>query len=167
MFPGAVFVHIVRDGRAVVRSMSSFEDALEPETRAAVVDELPDWVGDFRSACTTWAEWVSTAASFADSHPERVVTVRNEDLAADPEAGFARVLGFLGVSQEREPALAFGRGRINSSFGRAAGDEDRAKPSWPAHLRDEFVKLAGTVLVSQGYATGADLEKWRTTADQT
>lgn len=160
MFPGASFIHILRDGRAVVRSMGRFEDVFDDAQRAAMTDELPGWTDDFQLACETWSDWVNAAFSFSCSHPERCLTVRNEELRAAPIAGFERIARFLGVADHPGPAQFFGRTRINSSF-----KKDPLRPAddwsgWPGHLRRVFSAHAGETLVRAGYLDGDALQQW-------
>jgi hypothetical protein len=77
MFPGAQFLHILRDGRNVVNSMINFHNSLENETRAATVQGgwYPPWACDFEEACKTWKESVETATDFCKRHPARSLTV--------------------------------------------------------------------------------------------
>jgi hypothetical protein len=161
MFPGAQFLHIVRDGRAVVRSMGRFEEVFEDEQLAAMTDELPAWVGDFRLACSTWADWVETAYRFAAVHPDRCLTVANEELSADPQAGFAGIQEFLGVVPDDGPAAAFQGPRINSSFRRSGSrPADDTADDWDPMLRRVFAEVAGLTLVRAGYASSEELERW-------
>ena len=73
MFPGARFLHVLRDGRRVVHSMINFHRALsDPETveRMKSAGRLPPWATDFRDACRIWARFSNTAAQFCRRHPE-------------------------------------------------------------------------------------------------
>ncbi|HKC23927.1 MAG TPA: sulfotransferase, partial [Thermoanaerobaculia bacterium] len=97
MFPRARFVHVVRDGRAVVRSML-----------ASGLDE--DWARDLRSACETWVHYVRAGLAFQTAHRDRVLEVRSERLAAEPEAELASILEFLHVDPHPGP-LRFLRSR--------------------------------------------------------
>ena len=84
LFPRASFVHIVRDGRAVVNSMiqSGFD---------------AKWASDFNLACETWTHFVRTGSRFERQCRERVLRVRHEQLVADPEGELRRVFDFLGA----------------------------------------------------------------------
>jgi Sulfotransferase family len=161
MFPTASFLHIVRDGRSVVRSMGGFRAMFGAAKRAVLTDEVPEWANDFQLACTTWADWVDTALRFTTQHPERCLTFSNEELAARPQAGFSRIFEFLALPSSPEPALAFEGPRVNSSFRRA-----RSRPpegdwnDWPLERRRVFVELAGDTLVRAGYSNPTDLAAW-------
>ena len=95
MFPGSFFIHILRDGRNVVHSM------INVLTARFVGHELPDvvknspkpaWMTDFRDACRTWRRFVTVAMELQAAFPRRCLTVRNEQLLADPVQGFREIL---------------------------------------------------------------------------
>src|SRR5262249_19847525 len=88
MFPGARFIHIIRDGRDVALSL------------------LQQWWGpnDLMSALRHWAETVQCARKMLQMLPEeRYVEVRFEDLVADPAREVLKITNLLGV--EFEPAM--------------------------------------------------------------
>ena len=133
MFPGATFLNLVRDGRSVVRSMGRFRDNLEAKKGPVPDAEMPPWTDDFRSACETWTRYVVAGAMFAAANPDRCLEIRNEDLAADPVAGFARIQEFLGVTLDER------RRRSSTSGGSTrASARVRRMPAWtewPPELR--------------------------------
>jgi Sulfotransferase family len=162
MFPGAAFVHIVRDGRHVVRSMINFERKFSPDIiKRAQRNEIPRWSKDFRRGCETWVQWVEAALDFAAAHPTRCLTVRNEDLSADPQGGFATIAGFLGLEPHPGPANFFGKKRINSSWVKEPvrpSDDDWSE--WTRSQRREFVAIAGETMGRAGYGAGEALTEW-------
>ena len=162
MFPGASFVHIVRDGRHVVRSMINFERKFEPETLAAArPNEIPTWSHDFAEACSTWAHWVDTALNFGDSHPDRCLTVSNEGLSAEPDKGFLAIHDFLDLDPHPGSARFFSRQRINSSWKRdPTRPEDDDWEGWDRTRRLEFVDLAGATMIRAGLDTADALGNW-------
>lgn len=118
VFPGARFLHILRDSRRVVHSMVHFKDTLPP----VMVDsfeassQLPEWAVDFRSACRTWCAYVDSATQFTSTHSARCFTIVNEELSADPHEGFGRIFRFLNVGDEDRPSNFFRSSRLNSSL---------------------------------------------------
>jgi hypothetical protein len=161
MFPTASFLNLVRDGRFVVRSMGGFREMVERQHVEPIpADELPQWTGDFRFACETWAEYVETGRRFEAAHPERCLTIRNEDLAAEPDAGFARIHDFLGAGADDGPARFFAGARVNSSFPRSAKSCDSPTADWHSERRQAFAEIAGAALVQAGYASPAELNGW-------
>lgn len=78
LFPDARFIHIIRDGRAVVTSLMR-----------------KGWES-FDSAHTMWPAYVRSASDFGRHLPaERFLEIRHEDLVADDLGGAAAVFEFL------------------------------------------------------------------------
>jgi GT2 family glycosyltransferase len=166
MFPGARFLHILRDGRRVVHSMVNFHRVFaDPETaeRMKSAGRLPLWTRDFRDACRAWARFVRIASDFCQRHPDRAFTVTNERLITDPDEAMREVLEFLGVRQEPAPARFLRTNRINSSFAASGKSVD-----WPPELTDPwrewdpeqrlaFFEEAGETMAACGLATEAEL----------
>jgi sulfotransferase family protein len=113
LFPGALFLHMLRDGRQVVHSMLHFS-ALRSRTHLQGLTE--PWMHDFRAACRTWREYVDAAFAFQATHPGRCLTIEHADVVEDPATGFARILAFLGASPHGGPAEHFRTCLLNSSF---------------------------------------------------
>jgi LPS sulfotransferase NodH len=114
MFPGAYFIHILRDGRRVVNSMINFHNAPGREKQRQQLGQLRQW--DFRNACHTWSQYVDTALDFTARNPTRCLTVNNEELVAHPAEGFRTIFDFIGAPHEDAPAEYFATHQINSSF---------------------------------------------------
>src|SRR5260370_10548420 len=133
MFPGALFLHILRDGRKVVHSMNNFCGLLSEELRAEFIKtaRLPAWATNFRLACQTWRRFVDVSMDFCARHPDRCLTIRNEDLVADTEKRFGDIFRFLGVASEEGPAAHFRSHRINTSFPHLDPDKPPALQSRP------------------------------------
>jgi hypothetical protein len=167
MFPEAVFVHVLRDGRRVVHSMVNFLLKETSESRAHLRDGyVNSWMTDFSEACRTWRSHVNKAMDFCEQHPERCVTVVNEELIADPVAGFRTIFEFIGEPNEEQSAHYFGSNRVNSSF-----EKDSDKPAavrrilqsdpwqgWTLEQRVTFLEEAGQALVRYGLATEEELQ---------
>jgi hypothetical protein len=165
LFPGARFLHIVRDGRSVVRSMIHFRKSIGKGLSDA--GGLPSWAKSFEEAVETWRLFVTTAQSFCDAKPDRGLTVVNESLAANPAAEFKRILEFLEAPPAPGPANFFASSRINSSFqplqwgsaappasvssAAAALPAEEAWLEWTADERSLFLKEAGALMVSLGF----------------
>jgi GT2 family glycosyltransferase len=166
MFPGARFLHILRDGRRVVHSMINFHRAMgDPEAVERMKDagRLPPWTTDFGDACRTWTRFVRIATDFGHRHPDRTHTLTNEGLITDPEDTMRGVLEFLGVPQEPGPARFLRENRINSSFA-ASGRSAQAPPAlsepwreWLPEQREAFLENAGETMIECGLATRAEL----------
>jgi hypothetical protein len=160
MFPGALFLHVLRDGRRVVHSMVHFANSLAADVRAQFVKtgRLPSWAADFREACREWDRSVRAATDFARAHPDRCLTVRHERLVADPEREFSDILHFLGVPAHPRPAQYLRSNRINSSFPKG-GDPACAGPwpDWTAEQKDIFGQEAGETLLACRMGTETEL----------
>ena len=149
LFPAASFIHIVRDGRAVVNSMvlSGFET---------------NWSSDFATACRTWVHYVSKGRESVRADPTRAIEVRYEALTASPASELTRIFKFLG-EQPSEKAVAFiSTKRINSSYGNInPGDIRRAKDpassprrpweEWSLHQKGTFSRIASRSMSKFGY----------------
>lgn len=161
LFPGAAFLHIVRDGREVVNSMINVPRTL-PGDRAEQMRQaefLPEWTKDFRTACETWRSHVRAAADFGGAHPARCLIVHHRQLEENPAAAMADVLQFLGAPFEERPVTFLRRGRrANSSFappgGCRAGEYRRPDPrlTWTDEQRATFAEVAGPEMEALGLA---------------
>jgi len=78
VFPEALFVHIRRDGRAVVNSLIHTESVYDPGHMLGR--------GDPVHAARLWVKQLQSVAEVAARHPERVLEVAYESLLRAPEA---------------------------------------------------------------------------------
>jgi hypothetical protein len=92
VFPGARYVHIVRDGRDA--ALSFLDMTRKPRFNVS----RPRALGDFAAA---WRREILAAQRFGRNHP--YLELRYEDLVADPEARLREVCRFLGLRYE--PAM--------------------------------------------------------------
>jgi hypothetical protein len=160
LFPGAVFIHVLRDGRQVVDSMTHFRNAL-PDQRSERYERLGwkiPWL-DFETACTTWRDHVESAMRFADSHRARCLTVLHSRFVEEPWRAYRDVFEFLGIPFEPRPVDYCRVTRVNSSFP-SAPPRSYANPwpSWTPEQRRIFVSVAGGTMVRYGFATREELE---------
>lgn len=79
VFPDARFIHVLRDGRDVVRSYV----------------ELNRY--DIQEAAARWTRSVRLSRQFGRRHPDRFTEVRYEDLVHDPRGAIQSVCRFLGL----------------------------------------------------------------------
>lgn len=128
VLPGARFLHLVRDPRAVVASLlrasSGWGDAWAP----ASVDD----------ATHLWLHHIREARKIRELDPGRYAEVRYEDLRADPEAGLRRLLGFLGLEagdtlvRQAVAENTLERARAGTAFAAIAGTSAAsARPAYP------------------------------------
>lgn len=130
VFPGSRFVHVVRDGRAVANSwlqMPWFDGHRGPEEW--LFGPLPpayreEWEASGRSfVLLAGLAWKMLIDAFDEARealgPARWLELRYEDLVADPEAAFARALGFLGLPWDAPFARALAGYRFRSERSQA------------------------------------------------
>ena len=149
LFPAASFLHIVRDGRAVVSSMisSGFDT---------------EWASDFAAACRAWVHYVRLGRRAAQAYPERMYEVRYEALTTDPMSEMGRVFEFLGEQPCGRSVELIATSRINSSYGNVhprdirTAKNPRTAPKrpwekWTASQSSTFATLAREAMVAFGY----------------
>jgi hypothetical protein len=153
MFPNAQFLHIIRDGRAVVNSAIHF--GFDPN------------LADFKTACKYWVTCVRNGLRAKAEMPDRVLELRQERLLSDPEGLFEETQRFLGVEPSDLPSRFVRRGRINSSYGNTSrSDVAKTKPhesmpeapwrEWGLYQRYAFRRYAGPLMAELGYDTSLD-----------
>jgi protein-tyrosine sulfotransferase len=97
MFPRARFIHVVRDGRSVVSSLTR-RDWMDPSTGEKV------WCcQDVSSAAKYWSHMITAIREQAELVPGRYMEVHYEDLMAQPEAALRKIMAFLG--EPWDPAM--------------------------------------------------------------
>jgi hypothetical protein len=89
LVPGARFIHIVRDGRDVAASM------------LAAHRDMGMTIETVQKAAQVWSRSVRQARTAA-RFDGRYLEIRYEDLRAEPEAVFAKVLDFCGLEADAE-----------------------------------------------------------------
>jgi hypothetical protein len=129
--PAARFIHVVRDGRAVVASnlqVSWWRGYLGPESMHQPIAAAyrAEWEASGRSfAVLAAAEWKSamdaSVAARASTPQQQWLDVRFEDVLADPQALFKEMLGFVGL----EASPAFERAIARAEFRRDRADAFR------------------------------------------
>jgi hypothetical protein len=143
MFPGALFLHILRDGRSVVHSMINYLNIYPGDPSS-----IP-WASDFEAACRAWSGHVQKAMEFTERRPDRCLTVPYEALVAHPEDEFRRIFQFLRTPDEAAPASCLSSTRINSSFQGSAQATSNGRPDpwskWTPQQRETFLREAGPV----------------------
>lgn len=109
IFPDALFIHVIRDGRAVVRSLMNVEfwrdswQMSRPAWENGLSDEqLERWRSSGRSSLALAAlQWVAVIERARDEAsaiaPQRYAEVRYEDFVTDPKQTIAAAIEFLGL----------------------------------------------------------------------
>ena len=138
MFPGALFLFLVRDGRQVVDSLRNF---VYPQKHS--------------KACRTWRQHTEAGINFANSPlGGRLLQIRFERLVADPAAEMDRIYDFLELTPSPGSVdFIAKRPPINSSFPEESSIQKLGPRwlSWTASERRTFNRLAGSLLIQLGF----------------
>jgi hypothetical protein len=157
-FPNGRFVHMLRDGRDVACSLRH-----HPAQKVVDGKVIQRQVNNPISRCARrWARDVSAGLAWR-GHP-RYIEVRFEDLTGDPESTIRRLCDFLGEEFEPSMLRSGTDKRRESEPGRWLNNENAAgtivaksQARWVAELsrdeRDDFVRIAGELLIVAGYVT--------------
>jgi len=161
LFPDARFVHILRDGRAVVDSLMRIDfwrdspRMREPAWRNGLSEShLRAWEAHGRSplalAALQWRSVIERAREERDAlRPERYLEVRYEDFLADPAAVMRRIWEAVDLPPSPR-TLTFIAERLRPAA-RRRGFGEAFRPEELAML-DELI---GDLLEELGYARGA------------
>lgn len=148
MFPEARFVHIIRDGRDVSRSLLEL-----------------GWATSIEDAGLRWAYRVRLGRSAGRMLGERYLEIRYEDLVADSTAALRRICSFVGLSLEEGMTRPDQRAAAVLATLRNPENHQRLHLP-PTRLRDwrdeltldqvgRFEAVAGDVLEEAGYERAA------------
>ncbi|MGH9382717.1 MAG: sulfotransferase family protein [Vicinamibacterales bacterium] len=149
VFPGAQYVHIVRDGRNAALSYA------ETHRRRRLDLTFPQGLGDF-AAC--WRREVLDARTFgASAASGRYFELRYEDLIAQPEARLREVCAFLDL--RFEPMMLEYHADFQSVWhpdhkrlGEPPSQGERAwRTQMPSAALERFEAIAGDALAAFGY----------------
>lgn len=149
LFPDALFVHLIRDGRDAALSFLSMPVGIVTETWMH-----PRTPADFASQ---WRSEVAAARRLGRRVGRRYLEVRYEELVADVEAVLARICAFAGL--DYEPGMADYAGNVDVS---AKPHQQRLRQPPTARVRDwrrqmapadveAFEHVAGDLLRELGY----------------
>jgi Sulfotransferase family len=128
VWPDARFVVLVRDGRDVALSLL----------------RVPFGPNNVWAAARFWAQGIRLGLEAAERHPGCVLTVRYEDVVADPAPELRRTCEFLGLAYD-DAMLGVG---INTG---SVGNWRRAMSAGAQRL---FASVAGAELERMGYDLG-------------
>lgn len=136
MFPGARFVHIIRDGRHVVASMQ----------------EKFGW--SFAQSMTTWKSSVAAGADIAARGPEDFLPIRYEAVVTEPETALRSLFAFIG-EDFHAACRDFLRVPINTAPGREqerpVDKLDPGRLQWGVIKATRFRRVCGPLQKSLGY----------------
>ena len=146
LFPGALFIHLVRDVRAVVRSMLNFH-------RLAAIHLVPNE----EEAYKYWLRAVRACLIAERAYGPNVISrLRYASLIDDPENAMRSVLDFVAepyTAKCLEPLAQ----RINSSCGPPdfRGNDAAIDPAIVEEARQLSIELEGSVQPSESSSTAA------------
>ncbi|MEL6739090.1 MAG: sulfotransferase [Planctomycetota bacterium] len=163
LYPGARFIHVIRDGRDGAASGWAH---LERQNETGQFASFAAYAGYF--AQHHWKPYITAARTAGESLGERYIEVRYESLLEAPAEQARRLFDALGADSSPgaiEPAVAAASFKKQSG-GRAAGDEDRAshmrkgivgdwRNTFDAEAERTFDQHAGDLLQQLGYAEPA------------
>ena len=162
IFPGAKFIHIIRDGRDVVASIVRRE---HPDGRP--------WA-DVETAAWTWQDHVTIGSAFGRKiGPESYYEMRYEDLVADGVRDARSLFEFLGIPLD--PAVekfCLAQQTARSAFSSPTRDilaGGAARSEWNQAMSEEdrvlVMRIIGPKLIECGYVTATEAAP-TTTHDQ-
>jgi hypothetical protein len=157
-FPGARFVHLIRDGRGACLSVLHWQKA------AKLAQTFPTWTEQPVATAALWWEWQVRLGREAGSAlgPDLYREVRYETLVSDPERACRELCRFLGLDYD-EAMLRFHEGRRKSD---ARLDAKKAwlpptpglrdwRTEMPEEDLERFEAVAGGLLGELGYPRAA------------
>ena len=154
-FPGARFVHMMRDPRAIFVSEVRRRTDAPGSFPYLYLARLPALMRAFvlMEVCWAWAGAVGRHRALVRRYPESYRLVRFEDLVRAPEATLERLCAFLGVALEprllRQKVTSKGAMVGQQGFDADAADRWRSviRPAEERALR----RLLGRRLAEMGY----------------
>jgi hypothetical protein len=138
-FPGAKFIHVIRDGRDVVTSMINSGFSTE------------EWSSNFEEACKNWVSYVNIALFYESRFPDKIIHIKVEDLSENFEEEMTKVLTFLDLDYEYALLDAFTTKHKNSNSSFAKEDNRITWREWTSEQRFIFGRWCLSSLVGVGY----------------
>ena len=149
LYPGATFVHVIRDGRDVAVSVQEAGHSWPaPRLRGLARREIAQ----------RWVEGIGIARQQAREGQLRYVEVRYEEFHRDPAAELRRLFAFCAIPADEDTIARICKVTAFDSQQRAHGDQFRrqgAVGDWRRRfgIRDRlmFDRVAGELIVELGY----------------
>jgi hypothetical protein len=142
VYPDAWYLHVIRDGRDVVRSALSLEFGTDEAQQVAHY----------------WGEAVHRVRA-AGATVERYREIRYEDLMSDAEGRVRELLTWFGLDAAPEDELRSRIGQRTSDFSSLRREGARKREAVDLHALDPD---AGRLLVELGYAAAPSVSFWDT-----
>lgn len=146
LFPQMRFLNVVRDPRAQVASMNR-----------AIIHDF-----DTTLNALAWVKAHTTGRALAQSHPDRVLTIRYEDFLSDQEAIVRRICHFIGIdflpemldiaaSQEAQDLSRMSALWESNCFAPLPANKDKFKTQLQPHEIETIESLAWETMRHYGY----------------
>ncbi len=165
IFPQAKFVNIVRDGRDVLVSAAKFAKHLQDNVLSLTHEIDVRLESMAEEYILKWLKYVQRTMDFEAKHPDKIITIKYEDLHLKPQKTLENVFDFLQLSTDKEIIdHCINENRFEKiTGGRKAGDEDPNSHSrkgivgdWKNHLSNNnlelFNDIAGNISNKLGYS---------------
>jgi len=138
VYPDARFVHIVRDGRDVARSIVA----------------QPWGPDNVREAAEEWRSSVEAGRAAAPALGDRLVEVHYEDLLADASTEIPRLYAHIGLEGGIDEALAAAGEKANIGRHDKRVGSGKWREGWSRRELRDFEDVAGELVRELGYDQG-------------
>jgi hypothetical protein len=138
VYPDARFVHIVRDGRDVARSIVA----------------QPWGPDNVEEAAEEWRSSVEAGRNAAPALGDRVLEVRYEDVLADPATAIPRIYTHHGLEGGIGEALEAAGAKANIGRQDSRVGTGKWREGWGRRELRDFDRVAGDLLRELGYDQG-------------
>lgn len=99
IFPDALIIHVIRDGRDEAVSVYDYNLRLNPEGFTRKYENLSAFAEQFAG---NWTRAVGAARYFGRSHGESYLEIRSEDLHTEASPDVEKLCRFLGIDDDPE-----------------------------------------------------------------
>lgn len=141
LYPDARYVHIIRDGRAVTRSLRALSTLGQ------------NWTGnDMRESANIWNTLVHNCLRIGKETPERYTEVRYEELVRDPESTIRKICHDLRLDYSNQMTLPLNTPISDPTrdVGQVLNPTDDNNKKWPDEWTEEersiFQEIAGKLM---------------------
>lgn len=152
--PYAKFIHIVRDGRAV---LNSWLTTIDPYTKKPMSF-------DTLNTARSWKKLLVSVDKFKEEHPESIIEIRYEDLITNTAGEIGKIRMYLGLTCQDTNTKKAGTGNYYDKLpkpekeihGMVKGSPELSRLyAWekdlPIEDRKLFEYIAGDMLIKKGY----------------
>ncbi len=160
VFPQARFLHVVRDVRDCIVSAWFHNLRLNREEALSIGATLDEFA---MLVVEVWRKTIEAKLAFSHQHPNAIMTVRYEDLIAEPRLALRRSLDFLDVNASKSAIdFCLAGADFHALSGRKNGEENQTSffrkgvvGDWRNHLSRrshiEILRRCGDLMRQFGY----------------